>query len=58
MFYGYPRVVACCMHACMHARQAVVFSGVRFEVEGSASLIFGTDSPAEFTGIDGLVRLG
>ncbi|CAM9899850.1 unnamed protein product [Pylaiella littoralis] len=38
--------------------QAVVFSGVRFEVESLASLVFSTDAPAEFTGIDHLEANG
>lgn len=37
--------------------QAVVFRGVRFEVESAASLVFSTDAPTEFTGINDLVRL-
>ena len=36
--------------------QSVVFSGVRFEVESAASLVFSTDAPTEFTGINDLVR--
>lgn len=39
-----------------HILKAVVFSGVRFEVESAASLVFNTDAPTEFTGINDLVR--
>ena len=35
--------------------QEVVFSGVRFAVESTASLIFSTNASTEFTGIDNLV---
>lgn len=36
--------------------QAVVFSGLRFEVENSASIFFSSDAPVKFTGLANLVR--
>lgn len=41
---------------CYILEQTLVFGGIRFEVEGSAILLFSEETATEFKGVNNLVR--